>query len=265
MTTRCAGRLTRAPAYDRPVRLPHPFRPLGEHAAIDLTGGRVVFTTRRGGVSRAPYATLNLGLGTDDAPSTVGANRDRLAAALGVGRERWAHGWQVHGRVVRRVVEPPASGAPRVPGDGQATTLRDVAPVVVTADCLPVGLVADGGVAMLHAGWRGLAAGILAEGVRALRELGVTAPLAAAIGPGAGGCCYQVGDEVRRAFPDVPDAARGRNLDLPAIARRRLAEAGVEEVHDIGLCTLCGDPALFFSHRRDGGVTGRQAGLAWRA
>lgn len=246
------------------MRLPDPFRPLAEHAVIDLPGGRVVFTTRRGGVSRAPYASLNLGRSTADDPAAVDANRDRLAATLGVAAERWASGWQVHGAVVRRVGSPPVAGVPPERCDGHATALSDVAPFVLAADCLPVGLVGEGGVAMLHAGWRGLAAGILGEGVRALRELGVTGALAAAIGPGAGACCYEVGDEVRAAFADVPEAAHGRNLDLAAVARRRLAEAGVEESHDIALCTLCGDPGLFFSHRRERGITGRQAGLAWR-
>jgi copper oxidase (laccase) domain-containing protein len=116
---------------------------------------------------------------------------------------------------------------------------------------------------MLHAGWRGLAAGVVAAGVAAF---GDEAPLAAAIGPGAGPCCYEAGEEVRTAFADLgPGIWDGRNVDLKAIAVARLREAGVEEVHDAGLCTICGDPALFFSHRRDGGVTGRQAGVAWRS
>jgi purine-nucleoside/S-methyl-5'-thioadenosine phosphorylase / adenosine deaminase len=115
-------------------------------------------------------------------------------------------------------------------------------------------------VAMLHAGWRGLADGILEEGVAAMRELGDGAPIAAAIGPGAGSCCYEVGEEVAREF----ERPAGR-LDLKAIARERLQAAGVETVHDAGLCTICSDPELFFSHRRDGGATGRQAGVVWRA
>ena len=86
----------------------------------------------------------------------------------------------------------------------------------------------------------------------------------AAIGPGAGACCYEVGDEVARAFAGLPRS--GRKLDLKAIARARSCdEAGVDEVHDVGLCTICSTRSCFFSHRRDGGVTGRQAGLAWRS
>jgi polyphenol oxidase len=137
---------------------------------------------------------------------------------------------------------------------------------VFVADCLPVMLVADGAVAALHCGWRGLAAGIVAEGVAALRETGGDGPVAAAVGPGARGCCYEVSDEVHAAFARVPAARAGeRNLDLPAIARHELEHAGVDDVHDTGLCTICAGEELFFSHRRDGGVTGRQAGVAWRA
>ncbi len=87
--------------------------------------------------------------------------------------------------------------------------------------------------------------------------------MSAAIGPGARGCCYEVGEEVHAAFADIPGVRVGaRNLDLPAVARHALAAAGVETIHDVGLCTLCDD--RFFSHRRDGGVTGRQAGVVWR-
>jgi copper oxidase (laccase) domain-containing protein len=119
-------------------------------------------------------------------------------------------------------------------------------------------------VAAVHCGWRGLAAGIVAEGVAALRELGANGPVTAAIGPGARGCCYEVGEDVHARFAGIPGArAEERNLDLPAIARHRLAEAGVATVHDAGLCTMCWF-GLFFSHRRDKGATGRQAGVVWR-
>ena len=137
-----------------------------------------------------------------------------------------------------------------------------MAALVLTADCLPIALIAPGAVAMVHAGWRGLAAGVLEEGVEAVRELGGEAELRAAIGPGAGGCCYEVGAEVHAAFGRPAERAE---IDLKALARERLLAAGVAEVHDVGLCTMCSDPALFFSHRRDGGITGRQAGLAWRS
>jgi polyphenol oxidase len=269
------------------VRLPEPFYTRGEHLAIDLPGAHALFTTRRGGFSEGPYASLNLGRLTADRPDAVQRNRAWLQTEVGVPP---AHIRQVHGTVVRRIAGLPAKGIAPLPdegvelpeADGQATPLRDVAPMVLVADCLPIavagragvngcGAVAGragkdgcGAVAMLHAGWRGLAAGIVAEGVRALRELGAGGSLVAAIGPGAGGCCYEVGEEVHAAFAEYGDRARnGRNLDLKAIAREQLGRAGVQAVHDAELCTICSDPSLFFSHRRDHGVTGRQAGIAW--
>ncbi|MDQ3726024.1 MAG: polyphenol oxidase family protein, partial [Actinomycetota bacterium] len=112
-------------------------------------------------------------------------------------------------------------------------------------------------VAMVHAGWRGLAGGILAKGAEAVEAT------AAAIGPGIGPCCYEVGEEVLDAFADLGDGvAAERMLDLPEVARRLLQRAGVERVEAAGLCTSC-EEELFFSHRRDEGRTGRQAGLAW--
>jgi hypothetical protein len=136
--------------------------------------------------------------------------------------------------------------------------------MVLTADCLPVAVAAEGAVAIVHAGWRGLAAGVIEEGIRAVRELGGDGELEAAIGPGAGPCCYEVGEDIQAVFTAyTPDARRGSNLDLKAIARSQLVKGGVGAVHDLGLCTICSDPTLFFSHRRDHGVTGRQAGIAW--
>jgi YfiH family protein len=129
--------------------------------------------------------------------------------------------------------------------------------MVLAADCLPIALRGPGGLAMVHAGWRGLAGGILAAAAEAVEAT------AAAIGPGIGPCCYEVGEEVLSAFADLGDTvARGRMLDLPEVARRRLAEAGVERVESAGLCTSC-EPELFFSYRRERGRTGRQAGIAW--
>jgi YfiH family protein len=238
------------------VQLPSPFYTLDEHFAIELPGARAVFTTRRGGVSRGAFASLNLGLKTDDAPENVQENRARVAERLDA---RLSFVRQVHGITIR------PAGGPDVPeGDGQVSTVPGVAPAVLVADCLPVVVAAPGAVVVLHAGWRGLAGGIVAAGVRALRAAGAGEAFSAAIGPGAGGCCYEVGDEVHAAFAGYGSAVRhGRNLDLKAIARADLEAAGAAEVHDIGLCTLCADAGLFFSHRRDGGVTGRQAGLAW--
>jgi YfiH family protein len=248
-----------------PMDLPDPFRPHGDHIAADLPGGTALFSTRRGGVSHGPFASLNLGRLTDDTDANVDANRERLAAATGHPRERFLYGRQVHGASVRRATEPPGPQRPAAEEDGQATALDDVAALVFTADCMPVMLVADGAVAALHGGWRGLAEGIVAEGVEALRELGADGPVQAALGPAARGCCYEVGEEVHAHFEGYDARVGERNLDLAAVARAQLEAAEVQETYDVGLCTMCADPDLFFSHRRDKGVTGRQAGVVWRA
>jgi polyphenol oxidase len=245
--------------------LPTPFRWHDDHIAASLPGGEVLFSTRRGGVSEGPFASLNLGRLTDDDGANVDANRERLAAAVGRPRERFLYGRQVHETTVRRATEPPGPARPAAEEDGQATALDDAAALVFVADCLPVMLVADGAVAALHGGWRGLAGGIVAEGVAALRELGADGDVRAALGPSARGCCYEVGEEVHAHFEDYDARVGERNLDLAAVARAQLEAAGATEVVDVGLCTMCADPQLFFSHRRDGGVTGRQAGVVWRA
>ena len=243
--------------------LPAPFEPVGDHVGIALPGGQALFTTRRGGVSEGPYASLNLGRWTDDDANAVQRNRQIVAAALGVPLDAVVQGRQVHGARVERVAGQRPAGSEPPEADGLATDAAGVALLVLTADCLPVAVIGERAVALLHAGWRGLADGILEEGVAALRELGDDGELHAAIGPGAGGCCYEVGPEVHQALGRSAEGPAP--IDLKAIARERLAAAGVSEVHDVGLCTICGDPSLFFSHRRDGGVTGRQAGIAWRS
>lgn len=239
------------------MHLPTPFEPVGDHIGIALLGGRALFTTRRGGVSKGAYASLNLGRWTDDDADAVNRNRQILADHLDLPLEAVVQGRQVHGSRVEQRATP--DGAINE-ADGQATAAHNVAALVLTADCLPVALIAENAVAMLHAGWRGLADGVLENGVHAIRELGGDGAIQAAIGPGAGGCCYEVGADVGAAF-----GVGAGLLDLKAIARERLQAAGVQEIHDVGLCTICGDPELFFSHRRDSGLTGRQAGIAWRS
>jgi YfiH family protein len=221
------------------------FRAAGEHLVIDLPGATALFTTRRGGVSEGPYASLNLGLLTEDDADRVAANRERVRVQAGA--ERLAQGRQVHG--TRVVVD----GQDGEEADGQVTSRAGVAAIVLVADCLPVALAGPGAAGVVHAGWRGLAGGVLEAGVAA------AGAVAAAIGPGIGPCCYEVGDDVRAVF-----GTSGRTLDLKAVARARLRDAGVTEIHDSGLCTAC-DAKRFFSHRRDRGLTGRQAGLAWRS
>ena len=228
---------------------------------VELPGARALFTTRRGGSSRGPYASLNLGFKTADSREAVSANRAAVSDALQLPLS-WVR--QVHGsRVVAAPQDAEATdGAPEA--DGHATAAHGVGLAILVADCLPIVVASEGAVAMLHAGWRGLAAGVIEEGVRTLRGLNGRGSLHAAIGPGAGPCCYEVGEDVHAVFADRwPDSRRGRNLDLKAIARAQLLEAGAVAVHDIGLCTICSDSSLFFSHRRDRGVTGRQAGIAW--
>jgi YfiH family protein len=189
------------------------------------------------------------------------AARERLRESIGA--RGLARGYQVHGARVRWVTDVPAGTGPlRRPddeADGQATPRTRVGTLVLTADCLPVALVRDRAVAMLHAGWRGLAAGILEEGVRLLRAQRPGPEILAVIGPGAGACCYEVGPEVHAAFGD--DRAAPANIDLRSIARARLLEAGVSEVHDVDVCTICDE--RFFSHRREGERAGRQGGVAW--
>jgi YfiH family protein len=234
----------------------------------DLGAATAAFSTRLGGVSEAPFDSLNLGLLTDDAAEAVAENRLRLATALGFEPEKVAYARQVHGT---RLLEHPTESRGSFVGsdttkeprdelpeaDGHVVRERGSAALVFTADCLAVAVAGPKGVAMLHAGWRGLAGGILAAGVEAVEAT------SAAIGPGIGACCYEVGDEVLDAFSDLGEGvAEGRMLELAEVARRQLARAGVESVESAGLCTSC-EAELFFSHRRDAGHTGRQGGIAW--
>jgi YfiH family protein len=228
----------------------------------ELPGARAAFSTRVGGVSEAPYDALNVAVLTGDDRERVSENRSRLAGALGRTPEGVVMGRQVHGTELRRhegaqkprvyadVVRSP------VEVDAHATSSPELTPLVMVADCLPVALVGPGGVAMAHCGWRGLAGGMIANAADAVQAE------AAAIGPGIGPCCYEVGEEVLSAFADLDGVARGRMLDLTAVATALLERAGVTEVESSGLCTSS-NPDLFFSHRRDGEHTGRQAGLVW--
>lgn len=230
--------------------------------SVALPGARAFFSTRNGGVSRGPYRSLNLGILTDDDPACVAQNRERMAAAAGVDAERVAMGWQVHGSELREWAEPPADLAYAQPGDkklhrvdGHLTSRNGVGLLVLVADCYPVALSDRRRVAMLHCGWRPLAGGIVEKAVASFER-----PPSAAVGPGIGGCCYEVGPEVLEAFAGLEQVADGRMLDLRAVIDRKLAAAGVTDVHHLDLCTSC-HPELFFSHRRERGLTGRQAGL----
>jgi polyphenol oxidase len=219
----------------------------------------VAFTTRRGGVSSGPFASLNLGLLTDDEPANVEENRRRVCAAVGADVSRLAMNRQVHKATVNRA-HPGERGRT---GDGLWTDEREVPMLKFTADCLPIAIARTTGkpaLCVLHAGRLGVLEGIVASGVAALAN----GALAAVIGPGIGPCCYEVnagiGDAYRTRFGD--DVVRGRNLDLWSAAEQALHEAGVRNVERTDLCTAC-NPELFFSHRRDNGVTGRQGVIAY--
>ena len=233
-------------------------------------GVRYFCTTRAGGAGVAPHDTLNLGLRADDQPDTVRENRRRVRAAV-PSDPLWLR--QVHGaEVVDADGELPAEPA----ADASVTATAGRVLAIMVADCLPVVITdLDGSVVgAAHAGWRGLAGGVLEHTLQRLRA---KAPGArgwrAWVGPGIGPAAFEVGADVRDAFaadgaealarfaprPGLP----GKWLaDLPALALLRLRRAGVDDAHACGLCTVS-DPARFFSYRRDG-VTGRMALLAWR-
>lgn len=199
----------------------------------DLPDSKAVFSTRSSGSAKDSHVPL--------------------ATALGIPADRIVSGRQVHGTELA-FHDGPATGNPEV--DGHVLTEPGLIALVYAADCLPVALAGPGGVAMLHCGRRGLAAGIVGRGAAAVDATH------AAIGPGVGPCCYEVGDDVLAAFAGLGGGvASGRMLDLPEVARRLLREAGVEEIESADLCTCC-EEELFFSHRRDAGP-GRQAGLVW--
>jgi YfiH family protein len=229
----------------------------------DLSGARATFSTRIGGVSEAPYDELNVAVLTGDEREAVRENRRRLADALERDPAGVVMGRQVHGAELRehRTRQEPRVYADVVRSpeevDAHATPNPELTPLVMIADCLPVAMVGAEGVAMAHCGWRGLAGGILARTAEAVDAT------EAAVGPGIGPCCYEVGEEVLSEFEDLEDVADGRMLDLTAVTRALLARAGVTEVESADLCTRC-NPELFYSHRRDGERTGRQAGLVWR-
>ena len=220
----------------------------------------VAFSTRHGGVSEGPYKSLNLGVLTDDTRENVEENRRLLCGAMGADVTRLTMNRQAHGRTVNRA----QAGRRGEKGDGLWSDESGVPMLKLTADCLPIALARKNGepaLALLHAGRKGLLEGIVESGVA---ELGGKA-VAAAVGPGIGPCCYEVGrniaDTYRARFGR--DAVRGSNLDLWTVAERLLRAAGVDSVERVDMCTACSED--FFSHRRDRGVTGRQGVIGYVA
>ena len=227
-----------------------------------LDGYEVVFTTRVGGVSEGPYASLNLGRKSGDDPERADENRRIACEAIGADLEKLALNYQVHSSRVLRAV--PAMRGEHA--DGLWTDQPGLPILAMSADCLPIVLVRTGpakpAVAVLHAGWKGLLAGIVAAGAHALGP----GTLRAVIGPAIGPCCYEVGEEVATPFRERfgDDVVRERRLDLWTSAERGLRAAGVEQVDRFDRCTAC-EPETFFSHRRDAGNTGRQGVIAYVA
>jgi polyphenol oxidase len=221
----------------------------------------VAFTTRVGGVSGGAFESLNLGALTDDDPLNVVENRRLACGAVGADAGTATMAWQHHGAEVRpaepRGVVTPGTQFDRC--DGLWSDDPGQAMMLVTADCLPIALGRANGskpaLGVLHVGWRGLLAGIVAQGAKALGGK----RLVAAIGPGIGPCCYEVGEEVREPFRAAygDEVVADGRLDLWSAAEQALREAGCDEVERTDLCTYC-HPELFFSHRRDRGRTGRQ-------
>jgi len=224
------------------------------------------FTTLRhgAGLSASPFDSFNLGVRCGDDPQAVAANREELIRHFALPSvPRWLR--QVHGT---HVVVEPANDEPEA--DAAITVTPGVVLAVLTADCLPIVFCADDGseVGIAHAGWRGLAAGVIETTVAAMRTS--HNHLLACLGPAAGPDAYEVGEEVRSAFVECDPAAAcafvptrpGHWLcDLHALARRRLEAAGIHRIQGGGFCTIS-DPAHFFSHRRDG-ITGRMASVVF--
>lgn len=233
---------------------------------------RAAVSLRGGGVSAGPYASLNLGDHVGDEPAAVTKNRSRVRLSLGLPAEPfWLQ--QVHGRQVVHVFPPSQKGGRKSPAQADAawTDAPGVVCAILSADCLPVLLCDDSGcvAAAAHAGWRGLAAGVLEQTVRALPVLPQS--LMAWLGPAIGPSAFEVGAEVREQFivahPQADAAFRPRRTsgkwgaDLGHLARQRLVQAGVTRIFGGNHCTYS-DSTRFFSYRREG-VCGRMASLIW--
>ncbi|MCA1847704.1 MAG: polyphenol oxidase family protein [Actinobacteria bacterium] len=211
-------------------------------------GAKVWFFTRRGGVSKRPYDSLNVSRKVGDDPAAVEENRSLIREAMDGRPSAWVR--QVHADGVVGVSEAGFAGE----ADSLVTAETGFSLVVAVADCAPVTFVGERSVGMVHSGWRGTLSGIAGRTVREMGE----APVRAYVGPCIRGCCYEVSEELAGEFARRfgEGVVSGRYLSLPAAIRADLERAGVEEVHDLGLCTGC-RPDLFYSHRKQGPLTGR--------
>lgn len=246
-----------------------------ERCTSDAT---VLFTDRTGGVSVAPYDSANVGFNTDDDPSSLAENR-RIARERFKGPGRWVRSEQVHGSGIVYVGQGLDSGGePHSvgPADGIVTTLRDSSLAIFTADCAPIALFTHRVVAGVHAGWRGLSSGVIERALETLRSVagdvasegsGDGGPkVSAVIGPCIHPCCYEFPQEqieiIAKKFGSLVQGRTSAglpSLDIPGTVRTVLKREGVWAIDDLAVCTSCNKD--YFSHRRDGPVTGRQVML----
>ena len=212
-------------------------------------GARIWFFTRKGGVSEPPYDTLNISTLVGDDHSAVGENLSRIKITMYGRPSAWVR--QVAGDGVVRVEEGRFAGE----GDALVTGEEGFSLAIAIADCVPVALVGDGVVGMVHSGWRGTLKGISGK---AAKELGEPSSVRAYIGPGIRQCCYEVSQEIAERFAGRfgREVVDGRMLSMAEAIKTDLRESGVTEVHDLGLCTGCRTD-LFYSHRKEGPKTGR--------
>lgn len=221
---------------------------------FELPNATGLFTTRTGGVSGDGYASLNVGRLTDDRPEDVERNIaivHAASSATDIQLLRQVHGGAVHVSEGDAIDEMPEA-------DSSITKIQRRALLATGADCPPVALSDGESVAILHCGWKPLAAGIIESTAAHLKP-----GFHAAVGPGICADHYEVGEEVIDALGEIGRrSARGRMLDLGQVITEKLHACSAADIQAIDRCTYC-EPEHFFSHRRDGGVTGRQAGLVW--
>ncbi len=212
-------------------------------------GAKLWFFTRKGGVSETPYDTLNVSTFVGDEPSAVEENLSRIRTTMGGRSSAWVR--QIAGDGVVRVEEARFAGE----GDALLTEGEGFSLAVAIADCVPLALVGEGVVGMVHSGWRGTLKGISGK---AVGEMGDPSSVRAYIGPGIRQCCYEVSEEIAGQFAGKfgREVVDGRMLSLAGAIQADLREVGVTEIHDLGLCTGCRTD-LFYSHRKEGPKTGR--------
>jgi polyphenol oxidase len=227
------------------------------------------FTTRNGGVSVGPYASMNLSATIGDSVDAVTENRDRLADVLGVGKSTIRLQTQIHGGTVERLTHN--TGSEPLSADAFLTSELGVPAIVGIADCVPVLLATRDGraVGAVHAGWRGAVAGVVSNAIDSMANWYDANPaeLCAAIGPAIGSCCFEVGEEVAGSIPEefVVRNQTKPHVDLPGFVQHQLVSSGIapDRIDVTEICTKC-RPDLCFSHRGGEGNTGRMVGAIVR-